>query len=1242
MNTLIQWNCQGARAKKDELLELIRIHKPSAFAIQETKLWRNSNFKIPNYNIFKKDGHFNVTPHGGVALLIHETIPLNEISLNTNHQAIALRIHLKDDPITICSIYLSRSHEITFNSLNNIIQQLPHPFIIMGDFNSYNTIWGSESTDARGLIVERTVDSNNLNILNNGLPTRIAYNSESAIDLTIISPVLEPLLQWSVAPTPLDSDHCPIFVNIMGDRPEEENTKRLNIKRADWTLYENSRLWEDLPIDISNISNENLLLQLYDKFNAVTNQSIPSVTQGKFFPKPFWNADLTLALRNREKLYQKFRKTKSIQNCIRWKEARAIFRKKIKETKKRWWIQLASSFNSRTPMSKIYENVRKIQGRCKRKINFLWDENRFFTTVPEIANKLAETFAKVSSNENYSNNFKIIRDAHETKPLNFQSDNNEYYNVPFSIDEFQIAIRRTKNTAPGPDGIFYQMIKNLNDNTKRFLLKMINRFWVDGFFPQQWREATVIAFPKPNKNHSDPVNFRPIALTSTLGKTVERMINNRLTDYLDMNGILSNVQCGCRRDRSTTDHLVRLEASIRKAFAHSEHLITIFFDLQKAYDTTWRFGIMRDLYKMGLRGRLPLYIEQFLKDRYFKVQINSTLSNNFIQQEGVPQGCVLSVTLFAIKINDIANQIPNDYRFHSSLYVDDFQLAYRHLDLNVIREKLQGCLNSVSKWTEANGFTFSIPKTRAMHFTMAPGIHLTPDLYLYRNVIGYEKNFKFLGMVWDSKLDWTKHIQQLKTRCQKSIGFLRSIAGQEWGGDQKILLHLYNILIRSRLDYGCVVYQSASRTTKKLIDPIENECLRIATGAFKSTPIQNLHIIANQMPLEIRRQHLTLKYYIKIRSHIGNPSFFSVVPPTDRLLYINKNITPHLANRANYLIESEDIPRRRICPAFSYRLLGIQTPTWKINTVELNLDMKEFRKSITNNTTYQICFQEILSNYYAEYFHLYTDGSKTDEGVGAAAVGCGVTRRVSLPPEASIFTAELHAIHLAAQIIKDKHYDNFVIFSDSLSALQSLQDRSTKNPISRKLQHVLHDLSVSKTIHMCWIPSHCGILGNERADKAAKSAITLTVQDVLINYKDMFPILNDRMYSLWGRQWNTTRNALKLIKPTPGPWKRLNCDRRKEVILNRLRGQHTWLTHHHLMNNEVQEPAPECPLCNRCIITVPHLLMECNVLDETRRRNLSFHADGVNNPTIGDILGDTVNITKIMNFLREVGADALI
>ena len=133
------------------------------------------------------------------------------------------------------------------------------------------------------------------------------------------------------------------------------------------------------------------------------------------------------------------------------------------------------------------------------------------------------------------------------------------------------------------------------------------------------------------------------------------MINDRLVWFLESNNLISGNQAGFRENYSTNDHLVRLESFIRDAFIKKENCVAIVFDLEKAYDTTWKYGIMKDLHDIGLRGRLPNFISNFLSDRSFNVRIGSTLSDTFEQEQGVPQGSILSLLYLISKLITLLN-----------------------------------------------------------------------------------------------------------------------------------------------------------------------------------------------------------------------------------------------------------------------------------------------------------------------------------------------------------------------------------------------------------------------------------------------------------------------------------------------------------------------------------------------------------------------------------------------------------
>ena len=152
---LIQWNIQEIAGKKDKLLHSIEKGSPSIIVIKETMLNQDHKFSISNYNIINKQDTFNRRAHGGVSLLIHESIPLlDEIQLITDIQAVAVEVYFHGK-VTVCSNYSSRSHTLSEEKLSRLFLQLPPPVILMGDFNAYNELWGNSTTDCRGHTVAK-------------------------------------------------------------------------------------------------------------------------------------------------------------------------------------------------------------------------------------------------------------------------------------------------------------------------------------------------------------------------------------------------------------------------------------------------------------------------------------------------------------------------------------------------------------------------------------------------------------------------------------------------------------------------------------------------------------------------------------------------------------------------------------------------------------------------------------------------------------------------------------------------------------------------------------------------------------------------------------------------------------------------------------------------------------------------------------------------------------------------------
>ena len=170
--------------------------------------------------------------------------------------------------------------------------------------------------------------------------------------------------------------------------------------------------------------------------------------------------------------------------------------------------------------------------------------------MPDIANRLAPIFSNTSSDRNYFLTFRIHKEIQERNNISFNSNNQEMYNRAFTIQDLNHNLNNTKNAALGFDGINYKMIKQMPDQEKEYLCKLLNKFFRESYFPEKWRMSNGVPIPKPRKSNDLSVNYRPIALTSCLCKLFERMINERLMEYLHMNNIsLQTYNVAGRKER---------------------------------------------------------------------------------------------------------------------------------------------------------------------------------------------------------------------------------------------------------------------------------------------------------------------------------------------------------------------------------------------------------------------------------------------------------------------------------------------------------------------------------------------------------------------------------------------------------------------------------------------------------------------------------------------------------------------
>ena len=895
---IIQWNCRGIRPRYEELLLLLTLLRPSVFWLQETYLKPEDTLTFKGFNTYNYIHLDCLSASGGCSIFVH-SCPQREIKLKTDLQAVAVSVTLEKE-ITLCSIYIPPSFALRPINLSSLLQQLPSPFILLGDFNGHNVLWGSKDNDLRGDLIEDFITQNDICLMNDKSNTFLdsGKGTFSALDLSICDPSLYLDYEWSVCEDQHGSDHFPIVIESIKTSEENHNPK-WKLNKANWDLFHT--LCDESLTTTSLSDSTDCIADFTSSLIDISEKCIPKTSTNPKKSNPWYNDDCKEAIKQRKDTLSRFCKFPTKYNLNTYRVFRAKARRTIKSSKRKSWRTYVSNLNYKTPIKKVWDMVRKISGKSKAashqhlNSNFNGGAETKATTKKDIADTLGDAFSKNSSNSNYPKEFQNYQKHQEKIKLNFKSSNNEEYNNPFNLDELKDAINKSHDTATGPDEIHYQMLKHLPPKSLKTLLAIFNDIWETGKFPESWELATIIPIPKPGKDHAEPTNYRPIALTSCICKTLERMINTRLVWYFEFNNLISPVQSGFRSERSTNDNLVRLETFIRDAFVKKEHVVAVFFDLEKAYDTTWKYGILRDLHEIGVKGRLANFVESFLANRSIQVRVGSTLSDTFGLSQGVPQGSILSTALFNIKINSIMNCL--DPKTDGLLYVDDFCMCYRSTSVRTIERHLQQCINRIEDWALKNGFKFSKSKTQCLNFCQLRKIHDDPELYLYGSLIPVVDDFKFLGLIFDRKLSFIPHIKYLKAKCLKALNLLKVLSHTNWGADRTVLLQLYRSLIRSKLDYGSIEYGSARKSYLMMLDTVHHQRLRLALGAFRTSPVESLYVEAEEPSLYLRREKLALQYAIRLAANPSNPTFKVTFPP-----HISQDIIDLYDNKPNAMV----------------------------------------------------------------------------------------------------------------------------------------------------------------------------------------------------------------------------------------------------------------------------------------------------------------------------------------------------
>lgn len=1246
--SILQWNARSLIANGQEFKKFIANQEkgPDIICIQETWLKSQYNFLIQGYITIRRDRHQG--NGGGVATFIKQGIGYKTVEVDREIEVVVVEIWEGSRCIRIINFY-NPCDRLSKDILESIGGNGSQKTVWCGDFNAHSSIWGSAKTDYNGEIIEDMLDWGRLVCINDGSHTRIDLykGRHSALDLTIVSESLASKCEWKVLiQSTIGSDHFPICSKVGVDIEQRvgERMLRWRFKSADWDKYK--ELCESKMKEISKCIED---VDVFNKEICKVLQSTAEEVIGKRKAgtrrkaMPWWNEECNEAIKRRNKALKRVRRSLNFNDLVSYKRAQAIVRRVIRTSKRNYWREFCNRIGEDIEISELWNMIRKMGG-IQRDYNIpvLEYNNRQIISESGKAEVFAETFVKVHSNSNLSEDVRKARDQTLSKYPHLLEEkglSGSTLDSEFTLYEVKKALAGVKQTSPGRDDICYEMVKHLSETALEPILRLFNKVWESGKLPNDWKHGVIVPIPKPGKDHTQPSNYRPIALTSNLCKIMERMVMSRLVYVIERDNILSPYQSGFRKGRNTMDSVLCLESEIRKAQVNKEALVGVFFDVEKAYDMMWKEGLLIKLEKMEIKGRMYNWIRDFLFNRTIQVRVSTAFSQIHTIENGTPQGSVSSPILFNIMINDIFTKV--DRGIGRSLYADDGALWKRGRNVKYVEKCLQNAVKMVENWANEWGFRFSVDKTQVICFAKRKS-NPTISIKLYGQEVKQTAVVRFLGIWMDLKLNFSIHIQKLVDKCKKALNIMRCLAGVDWGACRQSLKIIYCALIRSAIDYGSMVYCTASKTQLVKLEAIQSQAMRICCGAFRSSPISAVQVEMGLMPQVIRRLKLKMRYFISIKGHSDSHPVKMVLE--DCWEYGHKKLSS-FGWKASEEARRIGLSDFNVAPTVARSAI----PPWLFPMPLIDIQLLKEKHNDTNRLE-NVGIQQYIDQTYYSAVQIYTDGSKDPEfGKTAVAVyiplfNIRMSKRTS--DHISVFTAEIIAICLALQWIEEIQPTRAVICTDSLSALNSLESGTSsarQDMINQVMQSLYRTRQYGILVNFVWVPSHMGVKGNEEADNLAKQALNHSQIDVevALSKTEIKVIIAKQIQEIWQKEWNegTKGRHFYCIQGKVGSERRRFGNRKEDVLVTRMRIGHC------LLNQCLQRIGKhENGNCDKCGLaeTVEHVLIECEAYE--RERSQLRHAlrnIDINELTLQVLLGEGTKQSRIYHelfiFLKETG-----
>lgn len=1190
---VIQLNIRGmGKSKVVELKNLLVRSKPDIVLIQETLL--NEQKTSPNFKGYSMARWDRKTgPGGGLMTLVKDNIPFKIVDDFTPGKNEIGIISVKEDGtdnwISVINYYNRTATDFDFKQFKDAFQKCKERKIIAGDFNLHNPMWDSTSSpnNNSNLLADFITDPQNMVCLITPIDLGTRLNplngKTSTIDLTIAS--LDLSVDFEVViPSPFDSDHFPVMsvLNFSAYRLQLMKSVSWKFRKESWPEWQ-----REVDSDLTDVELPTSVEELNEKLTQVmVNASERVFGYVKLKRKsrnstPGWNAACQKAYKERNTARNKFRRNPTVTNKIEMNAKQAIFRKIVpQEIKNGWKTLIETKFTKTTSIKELWRSWKVYTGQRSSPISGIMIHNgTTAATTPEKI-KLLKEYLIANIPPQLSTQNRPTMQPTQVFPKN---------DIELVEQDIDTIIKKLKPGAMGPDRIHNEMLSNMSPLLKASVLTLFNRSIKEGYVPSLWKKAAIIPILKPQKDPTSPKSYRPIALTSCLCKLMERLIKKKVLPEIEK--VVQPEQLGFLPQRSTIDCLVRLENQIKQGFRLGKETLAVFLDMTSAFDRVNIPTLMAKLKKLNISPQIVEWIGNFLTERKIEITLENHSSGFFSAPNnvGLPQGGVLSPLLFLVYCHDINLDTILGCKLY--LYADDIAVAASSRDRGCLKASVQKALYYLENWTMENYMSFSTEKSVSVLFSRKNRTNAQPPIVSLAGVdIQHAEKFCYLGVLLDSKLLWTNHIDYLVGNLRSRANFVNAICLSKRGAPYSCVSKLIGATITSKLDYGSMFYREATKHNLQKLDSAFNQVLRRALGCLKTTPTPALYCELGVTSLQRRRNNLQARYFLKKMGSTNHIVYKECIATWNQDLQFRPRFSPTVY-KYSCLMSNAGLPGLVPTPNIddlSSRFNGIG------NVINLALDnrINDSGTIILKLEWYRLTLQ------WTDFTHIYTDGSKSEMGVGCAFVvpSTGTSCGFKLPDKLTVFSAEMIAIYQALLYIKSNGIvGSFLICSDSLSVLNYLaMKRNDAKETAAQIEKIVDDLLIhGYDLQLTWVPAHAGIPGNESADKMAKWAcrngelldVNLSLSEYIQGYEAKSAI--DEKADFTRKSTNT---ILDLYDFKPPPLDLIHSERKIATTIFRIRSGHAKVNSVLFKWNLVD--SPNCIVCN-VYEDVRHVIMSC-------------------------------------------------